>query len=138
MSEVLFANLDVSAHVLSWLLIYISQDQNIQQQLRQEVNNATDMEEYIANKNTLLHLCFVESARLRPFTGMSISFLLSFCTDDSFYFMLWKMCKQEYMLTHWCSAFSIPESSPQALNLNGFHIPANVSKVMDFLFLEFC
>ncbi|KAK0387750.1 hypothetical protein NLU13_3995 [Sarocladium strictum] len=71
-SEVLFANLDVSTHVLTWLVIYISQDQDVQHQLRQEINSASNIEEYITNKSTLLHLCFVESARLRPFTAFSI------------------------------------------------------------------
>ncbi|KAI9149055.1 Cytochrome P450 monooxygenase tcpC [Paramyrothecium foliicola] len=73
MSEMLFANLDVSTHVLGWLLVFIAQHSSIQQQLRQEMADQVDKwTEYCGKKDTLLHLCFLESLRLRPFTVFSI------------------------------------------------------------------
>lgn len=71
MSEMLFANLDVSTNVLSWLIIFIAEDTIIQRDLRQEIRaNSSLVDTVCKSKNSLLHLCFLESIRLRPFTGM--------------------------------------------------------------------
>lgn len=71
MSEMLFANLDVSTNVLSWLIIFIAEDGAIQEQLRQEINASDDASHSIyKDKASLMHFCLLESIRLRPFTGM--------------------------------------------------------------------
>lgn len=71
MSEMLFANLDVSTNVLSWLIIFIAEDASIQRELRQEIRaNASIADNLCTSKDSLLHLCLLESIRLRPFTGM--------------------------------------------------------------------
>lgn len=66
----LFANLDVSTHVLSWLIIFLAEDIDIQQQVRAEISaNPGSLAELCGRKDTLLQFCFLESARLRPFTS---------------------------------------------------------------------
>ncbi|KAJ5879745.1 Cytochrome P450 E-class group I [Penicillium solitum] len=73
MSEMLFANLDVSTNVLSWLIIFIAEDTIIQRDLRQEIRaNSSLVDTVCKSKNSLLHLCFLESIRLRPFTAFTI------------------------------------------------------------------
>jgi cytochrome P450 len=70
MSEMLFANLDVSTHVLSWLIIFLAENVDIQQQLREEISERPGaLAELCVKKDTLLHSCFLESMRLRPFTS---------------------------------------------------------------------
>lgn len=71
MSEILFANLDVSTHVLGWLIIFVAQNTKIQEGLRKEIiSQSGNMTEFLLKKDSLLHLCFLESLRLRPFTGI--------------------------------------------------------------------
>ncbi|KAJ5797251.1 uncharacterized protein N7518_005791 [Penicillium psychrosexuale] len=73
LSEMLFANLDVSTHVLSWLIIFLAEDIDIQQQVRAEISaNPGSLAELCGRKDTLLQFCFLESARLRPFTIFTI------------------------------------------------------------------
>ncbi|KAJ5409554.1 Cytochrome P450 E-class group I [Penicillium crustosum] len=73
MSEMLFANLDVSTNVLSWLIIFIAEEASIQQELRQEIRaNASLVDSVCKSKDSLLHLCLLESIRLRPFTAFTI------------------------------------------------------------------
>ncbi|KKK25539.1 hypothetical protein P175DRAFT_0512147 [Aspergillus ochraceoroseus IBT 24754] len=73
MSEMLFANLDVSTNVLGWLVIFLAQDVQIQAQLRAEIKNQTStLQELCNRKDSLLHHCFLESLRLRPFTVFTI------------------------------------------------------------------
>ncbi|KGO38979.1 Cytochrome P450, E-class, group I [Penicillium expansum] len=73
MSEILFANLDVSTNVLSWLIIFIAADASIQRQLRKEIRaNASLRDNFCNSKDSLLHLCLLESIRLRPFTVFTI------------------------------------------------------------------
>ncbi|KZF23923.1 cytochrome P450 [Xylona heveae TC161] len=73
LSEMLFANLDVSTHVLSWLVALVAESSSVQEQLREEIRkNVDDPDAYYRRKDTLLHLCFLESLRLRPFTVFTI------------------------------------------------------------------
>lgn len=70
MSEILFANLDVSTHVLGWLIIFVAQNTALQEELRREITTqSSDMVEFLRKKDSLLHFCYLESLRLRPFTG---------------------------------------------------------------------
>ncbi|OKL56662.1 hypothetical protein UA08_08295 [Talaromyces atroroseus] len=73
LSEMLFANLDVSTHVLSWLVIFLAKHTDIQRELRQEIKtNTKSLMELCGKKDSLLHRCFLESIRLRPFTVFTI------------------------------------------------------------------
>ncbi|KAF3388836.1 Cytochrome P450 monooxygenase roqR, partial [Penicillium rolfsii] len=72
LSEMLFANLDVSNHTLSWLIIFLARHPDIQNELRQEIRDNKDcLVELCGRKDSLLHLCLLESIRLRPFTESS-------------------------------------------------------------------
>ncbi|KAI6778358.1 uncharacterized protein J7T54_000476 [Emericellopsis cladophorae] len=71
--EMLFANLDVTTHVITWFVTLVAEHLEVKQALREEVEaNKDNMEEYIAKTNTHLHRCFYESLRLRPLTIFSI------------------------------------------------------------------
>lgn len=70
LSEILFANLDVSKGTLSWLVIYLASDKNVQQGILDEMKqNKDSIDEYCARKDTLLAYSLLETMRLRPFTG---------------------------------------------------------------------
>lgn len=70
LSEILFANLDVSTGNLSWLVIYLAKYKDIQNQLVQELKqNEKDLDSYCSRKDTLLAYSVLETLRLRPFTG---------------------------------------------------------------------
>ncbi|KAM3539334.1 hypothetical protein ARSEF1564_007754 [Beauveria bassiana] len=73
LSEILFANLDVSTGNLSWLVIYLATEESIQEELVGELKgNGHDIEQYCSRKDTLLAHCLLETFRLRPFTVFSI------------------------------------------------------------------
>ncbi|KAL6809691.1 cytochrome P450 [Trichoderma sp. SZMC 28015] len=73
MSEIFFANLDVSTHVLGWLIIFVAQNTALQEELRREITTqSSDMVEFLRKKDSLLHFCYLESLRLRPFTVFTI------------------------------------------------------------------
>ncbi|KAL4949376.1 cytochrome P450 [Aspergillus filifer] len=73
LSEMLFANLDVSTHTLSWLIIFLARHPDIQNELREEVRENKDcLVELCGKKDSLLHHCLWESIRLRPFTAFTI------------------------------------------------------------------
>ena len=66
----LFANLDVTTHVLSWVISFIASSEAVQQKLRQEMlNSDVDSSEYINTPRTYLHYCMLETLRLRPVAG---------------------------------------------------------------------
>jgi gliotoxin/aspirochlorine/mycotoxins biosynthesis cytochrome P450 monooxygenase len=70
LDEMLFANLDVTTFLLSWMLILLSQHKSLQRELRAEVAaNKEDLVSYISSKRTLLHWCFLETLRIRPASG---------------------------------------------------------------------
>ena len=68
LSEILFANLDVATGTLSWLVIFLALDEPVQKQLREELAGRR-AEELCTKKDNLLAYCFMETLRLRPFTG---------------------------------------------------------------------
>jgi hypothetical protein len=112
LSEILFANLDVSTHVLGWLVIFLAKDTGVQTHLRREITDSSGrLVEFCGRKDTLLHLCFLESVRLRPFTGMSFHLPRPLLENNrSLNFKV----------------FTVPESSPQTKVLGGHTIPPNV------------
>lgn len=78
LSEILFANLDVSTGNLSWLVIYLASNVKVQQDVFQEMQEyGYNMEEFCTKKGTLLAHCLLETLRLRPFTGELIFLFLA-------------------------------------------------------------
>ncbi|KAK0739370.1 cytochrome P450 [Apiosordaria backusii] len=71
LSEIIFANLDVATGTLSWLVIFLALDENVQKQVREELSGGR-AEDLCTSKNSLLAHCFLETLRLRPFTAFSI------------------------------------------------------------------
>ncbi|KAF2815493.1 cytochrome P450 [Mytilinidion resinicola] len=75
-SEMLFANLDVSSHVLTWFVTLLAENTEVQQRLREEVESSkvsgVVSGEYCNSKDSLLRSCWLESLRLRPFTSFAI------------------------------------------------------------------
>lgn len=70
LSEILFANLDVSTQALSWLVIFLAGDKSIQRELREEIQRNLGAVDDLSNRrDSLLRYCFLETLRLRPFTG---------------------------------------------------------------------
>jgi cytochrome P450 len=69
--EMLFANLDVASHVLTWMVIHIAENPRVQKNLREEAAQQS-LNQYLQQKTTLLGQSFLESMRLRPFTAFSI------------------------------------------------------------------
>jgi cytochrome P450 len=68
------ANLDVTTHVITWMITLIADNENAKRELREEVAaNRDRFHEYLARTDTHLHYCFYESMRLRPATSKSIS-----------------------------------------------------------------
>lgn len=69
----LFANLDVSSHVLTWLVTLLAESKDVQDKLRKEIQsskvNGVISNDFCNRKDGLLQSCWLESLRLRPFTG---------------------------------------------------------------------
>ena len=74
LDEILFANLDVTTHVLSWMIVLLAENRQTQQELRDEASNTRRgdlLAHYLSKKDSLLHWCLLETLRLRPVSGMS-------------------------------------------------------------------
>ncbi|KZF25220.1 cytochrome P450 monooxygenase GliC2 [Xylona heveae TC161] len=69
-AESLFANLDVTTHVLASAIILLADNAKVQASLRSEFQkecaSENDLEAYVSRKDTLLHYCLLESLRLQP------------------------------------------------------------------------
>ncbi|KAL8824453.1 MAG: hypothetical protein Q9191_005050 [Dirinaria sp. TL-2023a] len=64
LDEMLFANLDVTTHVLTWIITLLADNVDAQAELRQEIRQSLDdVDEYLNRKDTFLHYCFWESLR---------------------------------------------------------------------------
>ncbi|PVI02683.1 cytochrome P450 [Periconia macrospinosa] len=102
LDEALFANLDVTIGNFSWNPIFLAAHQNIQSDLRVEIQAAkkesTDdsLTSYLSSTSTLLMACVLESARLKPM-----------------------------------ASFSIPQAAPTDRILDNFIIPAGTSFIVD-------
>ncbi|KAM3428582.1 hypothetical protein MY4824_008730 [Beauveria thailandica] len=100
--EILLDNLEVSAAALSYLLINVAGDVQLQQKLRDEARphlqsaKEQDFEQYLGRSNTLLEFCCAESRRLCP--------------------------------VDW---FSPPERSNVDKTVDGYHIPAGTDVSVD-------
>ncbi|KAK0758273.1 hypothetical protein N5P37_009575 [Trichoderma harzianum] len=75
LDESLFANLDVTAHALSWAMLRIAHHTITQNDVRQEIgansHSEEEYEEYLRQDNTLLAACILESSRLHPILPFS-------------------------------------------------------------------
>ncbi|PQK17913.1 hypothetical protein BB8028_0009g01120 [Beauveria bassiana] len=100
--EILLDNLEVSAAALSYLLINVAGDVQLQQKLRDEARRHLQsgkeqgFEQYLGRSNTLLEFCCAESRRLCP--------------------------------VDW---FSPPERSNVDKTVDGYHIPAGTDVTVD-------
>ena len=110
----LFANLDVTTHVLSWLVVLLADNPSTQHKLRKEVRESShNLVQYVDRKDTYLQYCILESIRLRPVAGKYPLRppLIARCAFVT-------VCAG--------TAFTIPESSPSPKILGAFQIPAYV------------
>lgn len=63
-------NLDVIVHVITWFITLIAEHDEVKRQLCAEIaSNRDTVLEYLAKTDTHLHRCFIESMRIRPFSG---------------------------------------------------------------------
>jgi cytochrome P450 len=73
LDEMLFANLDVTMGGLSWNLLFLARDEEVQDKIREELQTAPAWEEYIKSSSTLLAASILESARLKPLAAFSVA-----------------------------------------------------------------
>lgn len=67
----LFANLDVTTHVLTWIITLLADNATVQSKLRDEIRaNLNNVDDYVNKKDSYLHNCFFESLRVRPVSGV--------------------------------------------------------------------
>ncbi|OJJ45944.1 hypothetical protein ASPZODRAFT_167643 [Penicilliopsis zonata CBS 506.65] len=75
LDESLFANLDVTAIAVSWMIIHLALHPAIQDELRQQLAPVKDDDDqyrqYLNRDDTLLAWCVYESARLKPILPFS-------------------------------------------------------------------
>ncbi|KAF7596693.1 hypothetical protein BBP40_000616 [Aspergillus hancockii] len=75
LDESLFANLDVTAIEVSWVLIHLAQHPQVQEAVWKEFKlvreDDTQYREYLNRDDTLLAWCVLESARLKPILPFS-------------------------------------------------------------------
>ncbi|KAF4537676.1 Cytochrome p450 monooxygenase [Lasiodiplodia theobromae] len=73
LAESLFANLDVTTHVISSCVILLADNANVQADLRAEfAAHAYDVNGYLGKRDTLLHYCLLESLRLQPVPAFTL------------------------------------------------------------------
>lgn len=72
LAESLFANLDVTTHVMTSCIILLADNTMVTENLRKEfAEHASDIDTYLGKKDTLLHYCLLESLRLQPVLSYS-------------------------------------------------------------------
>lgn len=72
LAESLFANLDVTTHVMTSCIILLADNAAVTEDLRREFSeHAADIDAYLGKKDTLLHYCLLESLRLQPVLSYS-------------------------------------------------------------------
>ncbi|RMZ82606.1 hypothetical protein DV738_g1677, partial [Chaetothyriales sp. CBS 135597] len=75
LDEMLFANLDVTMGALSWNLVHLADNLDIQNQLRKELlelPTGAESKKYMQSSTTLLAACILESSRLRPLAAFTV------------------------------------------------------------------
>jgi cytochrome P450 len=101
----LFANLDVSAHVLNALVTFLAEEEDAQSRIFTELQKSANTDEYCSRRDTFLHYCLLETMRLRPIGGTFPHFALV-----SFHLTL-------------LLAFTMPERSPHPKSFSDIYIP---------------
>lgn len=105
LDEMLFANLDVTLGGMTWNLVQLAANLDVQDRLRAEIaharlaaeqNGGPNFAVYLTSSVTLLQAVISESSRLRPL-----------------------------------AAFSVPQSAPTPRNLDGYLIPAGTNFIID-------
>lgn len=72
LAESLFANLDVTTHVITSCVILLADNAEVTAELRKEfAQHEGNVNEYLGKRNTLLHYCLLESLRLQPVLSYS-------------------------------------------------------------------
>jgi cytochrome P450 len=100
--EILFANLDVTMGGISWNLLFLAANQDVQGDIRREIQQARgsdtgrDWEDFLQSSSTLLAVSIMESSRLKPL-----------------------------------AAFSVPQSAPTDRVVSGYLVPAGTNFVVD-------
>ncbi|KAI1435782.1 cytochrome P450 [Xylaria sp. CBS 124048] len=100
--EMLFANLDVTIGGVSWNLLFLGANRDVQRDIRREIQEArksgseSDWDRYLQRSDTLLAASIVESSRLKPL-----------------------------------AAFSVPQSAPTDRIVSGYVVPAGTNFVVD-------
>lgn len=113
LDEMLFANLDVTSHVLGALVYHLARSISVQEKLRQEIlRHEGNLNQYSMRQDTYLRCCVLESMRLAPISGKSITHT-----------------RKPYLTQQ---AFTMPELSPLPKVFSGHFIPAKVRKPPDF------
>jgi len=90
LDEILFGNITITTSAITWAACHIAQNPDIQARLIQEIKDALNDESlgatpaerrdsYVRRNNSLLHYCYLESARLDPI----VSFALPDVTHDA-------------------------------------------------------
>ena len=75
LDEMLFANLDVTMGALSWNLVHLADNPNVQSKLRTglvQLSTEAEYQKYIQSSDTLLAACILESSRLRPLAAFTV------------------------------------------------------------------
>ena len=107
LDEMLFANLDVTIGGISWNLLFLADNQDVQADIREEIRSMRILgdikkrDEYLLSSSTLLAAAVLESARLKPL-----------------------------------AAFSVPQSAPTTRVVGGFRVPAGTDFIVDTLALN--
>lgn len=75
LDESLYANLDVTTGGLSWNLVFLAEQPEVQIRLRSEVEEAQSagtLRAYVLSRETYLAACVLESSRLKPLAAFSV------------------------------------------------------------------
>jgi cytochrome P450 len=102
LDEMLFANLDVTMGGISWSLMFLAANPEIQDRIRVETKQARatkddeTWKQYLISPSTLLACSILESARLKPL-----------------------------------AAFTVPQAAPIAHEIDGFRIPPRTNYIID-------
>ncbi|KAI0176003.1 cytochrome P450 [Hypoxylon sp. FL1284] len=102
--EMLFANLDITIGAISWTILLLAANEQIQEEIRQEISEAKcssargerSWDEYIQSPSTMLAASILESSRLKPL-----------------------------------AAFSVPQSAPTDRIVSGFLVPAGTNVIVN-------
>jgi cytochrome P450 len=102
LDEALFANLDVTLGGISWNLVFLAADLDIQSRLRAEIayertkSSSGELNSYLLRSDTLVAACISESSRLRPL-----------------------------------AAFSVPQAAPTGRVVGGYYFPPGTNFIID-------